>query len=163
MNISTRSHDIVRVLFMIISHLPVIFKYGLRKSRREFAHANISKAILWISVSCLPKKLSCEKVIYRDKQFEIITFYITYRWSKVFSVCRLYSIYNENLVTRKCEEIMWHCSRFVFHHQCVSIKKKKGKERKNGTKKEQKREAFLSIRIISSAKRVRRSRIALVS
>lgn len=90
---------------------------------------------------------------------ETITFYITYRWSKVFSVCRLYSVYNENLVTRKCEEIMWHCSRTrVPPPVCIDLKKK-GKERKNDNRKEKR---FFRYEL-SSAKRVRHSRTALVS
>lgn len=82
-----------------------------------------------------------------------ITFYITYRWSKVFSVCRLYSVYNENLVTRKCEEIIWHCSRTrVPPPVCIDLKKR-GKERKND-KRNRKEKRFFRYEL-SSAKRVR--------
>lgn len=73
---------------------------------------------------------------------ETITFYITYRWSKVFSVCRLYSVYNENLVTRKCEEIMWHSRNYMTlqSNSCSTtsvyrLKKRKKKEKKNDKKK----------------------------
>jgi len=76
---------------------------------------------------------------------ETITFYITYRWSKIFSVCRLYSVYNENLVTRKCEEIMWHSQNYMtLQSNSCSITsvyrlKKKGKERKKMIKETEKK------------------------